>query len=196
MDKQIQPVDFGARRKLEDKKKKMEACNLHSLYPSVSPSTHFTYLGTSSPQLPLPRRLRPLTLRAANGDSEKVRDGPVPRDTTPSLTPSETVEIRFRPRGSRKRRQQYKENVGDDMSPMMKAKSEAPLKKWEDMTLSEKALELYVGEKGLLFWLNKLAYASIYAVIGGWILFRFVGPSLNLYQLDSAPLSPTSIFKT
>ncbi|KAJ6682203.1 hypothetical protein OIU74_020448 [Salix koriyanagi] len=57
------------------------------------------------------------------------------------------------------------------------------------------AIELYVGEKGALFWLNKFAYASIYIVIGGWILFRFVGPSLNLYQLDTAPLSPSSILK-
>lgn len=68
-------------------------------------------------------------------------------------------------------------------------------KTWEEMTLNEKALELYVGEKGLLFWLNKLAYASIYIVIGGWILFRFVGPALNLYQLDTPPLDPKNILK-
>lgn len=58
------------------------------------------------------------------------------------------------------------------------------------MSLGEKALELYVGEKGLLFWINKFAYASIYIVIGAWICFRFVGPALNLYQLDAPPLSP------
>ncbi len=63
------------------------------------------------------------------------------------------------------------------------------------MSITEKAIELYVGEKGMLFWLNKFAYASIFIVIGAWILFRFVGPALNLYQLDSAPLSPSSIFK-
>lgn len=70
-----------------------------------------------------------------------------------------------------------------------------PPKEWESMSLNEKAVELYMGEKGLLFWLNKFAYASIFIVIGGWILFRFVGPSLNLYQLDTPPLSPQSMFK-
>ncbi|PKI78081.1 hypothetical protein CRG98_001531 [Punica granatum] len=114
----------------------------------------------------------------------------------PPITPPDTVEIRFR-RGSRRRRQQQQQ-VGEDGRPMnaqaMK-EAAAPPKKWEEMSLREKAVELYVGEKGLLFWLNKFAYASIFIVIGAWILFRFVGPSLNLYQLDSSPLSPTSMFK-
>ena len=68
-------------------------------------------------------------------------------------------------------------------------------KKWEDMSMAEKAVEQYMGEKGVLYWLNKFAYASIFIVIGGWILFRFVGPSLNLYQLDTPPLAPGSMFK-
>lgn len=76
-----------------------------------------------------------------------------------------------------------------------KGKKTEVQKPWEEMTLNEKAMELYVGEKGLLFWLNKLAYASIYIVIGGWILFRFVGPALNLYQLDTPPLDPKNILK-
>lgn len=73
--------------------------------------------------------------------------------------------------------------------------SSGKAKKWEEMSVVEKAMELYMGEKGLLFWLNKFAYASIFIMIGGWIVFRFVGPSLNLYQLDTPPLSPTSVFK-
>lgn len=73
--------------------------------------------------------------------------------------------------------------------------SEKPPKKWEDMSLTEKAIELYVGEKGALFWLNKFAYASIFIMIGAWIVFRFVGPALNLYQLDAPPLAPTDTFK-
>lgn len=77
----------------------------------------------------------------------------------------------------------------------MKAKTAAHPKDWESMTLTEKVVELYMGEKGILFWLNKFAYASIFIIIGGWIVFRFVGPALNLYQLDSPPLAPTSIFK-
>ncbi|CAN6311761.1 unnamed protein product [Urochloa humidicola] len=67
-------------------------------------------------------------------------------------------------------------------------------KEWEEMSLAEKAVELYVGEKGLLFWLNKFAYASIFIMVGAWILFRFVGPSLGLYQLDAPPLPPTAVF--
>ncbi|KAJ7530714.1 hypothetical protein O6H91_14G016100 [Diphasiastrum complanatum] len=76
-------------------------------------------------------------------------------------------------------------------------KSEAisrPQKSWEAMTLPEKAWELYVGEKGMLFWLNKLAYTSIFVVVGGWILFRFIGPALGLYQLDSPLLPPDQAF--
>lgn len=76
-----------------------------------------------------------------------------------------------------------------------KAAADPPPKKWEEMSITEKAIELYVGEKGLLFWLNKFAYASIFIIIGAWILFRFVGPALNLYELDSPPLSPTKMFK-
>ncbi|PIN06202.1 hypothetical protein CDL12_21250 [Handroanthus impetiginosus] len=106
------------------------------------------------------------------------------------ITPPGTVEIRFR-RGSRKRRKQQQDGVADKMQS-----KQAPIRKdWDSMTLSEKAIELYVGEKGALYWLNKFAYASIFIVIGGWILFRLVGPALNLYQLDAPPLSPTSMFK-
>ena len=76
-----------------------------------------------------------------------------------------------------------------------KAAVDTAPKKWEEMSIAEKAIELYMGEKGLLFWLNKFAYASIFIVIGAWILFQFIGPALNLYELDSPPLSPTSMFK-
>ncbi|XP_057541115.1 uncharacterized protein LOC130818875 [Amaranthus tricolor] len=113
-------------------------------------------------------------------------------NTSENLEPPETVEIKFR-RGSRKRQRQ--QNLNED--PMKKfGNEEVQVKKdWESMSLSEKAIELYMGEKGLLFWINKFAYASIFIVIGGWILFRFVGPSLNLYQLDTPPLAPDNMFK-
>uniref|UniRef100_A0A7N0UGM1 Uncharacterized protein n=1 Tax=Kalanchoe fedtschenkoi TaxID=63787 RepID=A0A7N0UGM1_KALFE len=99
------------------------------------------------------------------------------------------VEIRFR-RGSRRR---YKEDV-DGGGRAVEEEKKKP-KTWEEMSINEKAVELYVGEKGLLFWLNKFAYASIFIMIGVWILFRFAGPALNLYQLDTPPLAPTSVFK-
>ncbi|KAK1423566.1 hypothetical protein QVD17_18870 [Tagetes erecta] len=110
-----------------------------------------------------------------------------------SLPPSEdtdTVKIKFK-RGARRKARRRQEN-GD---VMMMEKKEVVKKDWESMTITEKALELYVGEKGLLFWINKFAYASIYIIIGAWILFRFVGPALNLYQLDAPPLSPTDVLK-
>ncbi|XP_059293068.1 uncharacterized protein LOC132046456 [Lycium ferocissimum] len=112
---------------------------------------------------------------------------------TPPITPPNTVEIRFSRRPSKRRKQKEEE--------MMNARKQAvkpkpPPKDWESMNLTEKAIELYVGEKGLLFWLNKFAYASIFIIIGGWILFRFVGPALDLYQLDTpTPLAPESMFK-
>ncbi|KAI3466974.1 hypothetical protein Pfo_023637 [Paulownia fortunei] len=108
----------------------------------------------------------------------------------PPITPPDTVQIRFN-RGSRRRRKQQQDGVTDKMTP----KQASVPKDWDSMTLTEKAAELYMGEKGLLFWLNKFAYASIFIVIGGWILFRFVGPALNLYQLDNPPFAPTSMFK-
>lgn len=114
-----------------------------------------------------------------------------PPAAAPPVTPPNTVEIRFR-RGSRRRRKIEEGVVLDGKA--MKTQSKVP-KDWDSMTPAEKAMELYMGEKGLLFWLNKFAYASIFIIIGGWILFRFVGPALNLYQLDSSPLPPTSMFK-
>lgn len=113
-----------------------------------------------------------------NGSEEKVSQ------------PLDGVEIRFK-RGSRRRMREG----GSGEGQTGKKAEKSVQKPWEEMTLNEKALELYVGEKGLLFWLNKLAYASIYIVIGGWILFRFVGPALNLYQLDTPPLDPKNILK-
>lgn len=110
-------------------------------------------------------------------------------------TPTDTVGIRFKKRSRRKAKQQREQREGQGGGErFIKAEAAVP-KKWEEMSLGEQALELYLGEKGLLYWINKFAYASIFIVIGAWILFRFVGPALNLYQLDSAPLSPAAILK-
>ncbi|KAJ9564565.1 hypothetical protein OSB04_000531 [Centaurea solstitialis] len=111
-----------------------------------------------------------------------------PSDKTPS------VQIKFR-RGARRKTRRDQENESNEKDMWMGRKKEVVKKEWEEMTIKEKALELYVGEKGLLFWINKFAYASIYIIIGAWILFRFVGPALNLYQLDTPPLSPTDVLK-
>ncbi|KXZ46127.1 hypothetical protein GPECTOR_46g196 [Gonium pectorale] len=54
---------------------------------------------------------------------------------------------------------------------------------WDSMPLGQKLTELYLGRRGILFWANKAAYASAFLLLGGWILFRFVGPALGLYKL-------------
>ena len=56
---------------------------------------------------------------------------------------------------------------------------------WENMSTFERAGELWAGERGALFWANKIAYASVFVLIGSWIVFRFVGPALGLYSLTS-----------
>ncbi|KAH8479396.1 hypothetical protein H0E87_010666 [Populus deltoides] len=114
-------------------------------------------------QLCFLRRQRSLSLNATNSTSS---DETPPAAQPPTITPPDTVEIRFK-RGSRRRTRMQKGDGGVGASQPVKAQASAP-KKWEDMSLSEKAIELYVGEKG---------------------------PSLNLYQLDTAPLSPSSILK-
>ncbi|GAV87521.1 hypothetical protein CFOL_v3_30947 [Cephalotus follicularis] len=173
----------------------METNFLQSLASKSLPSTiHIlTKPFTTIPQtqILLPFRRQSLRVSSTNSTSSSDTSG---KDDPPMVPPpQDTVEIRFK-RGSRRRARQLQED-GDGVSPI-KAKAKAPIpKKWEDMSLTEKAIELYVGEKGALFWLNKFAYASIYIVIGAWILFRFVGPALNLYQLDTPPLPPTSMFK-
>ncbi|CAI8609037.1 unnamed protein product [Vicia faba] len=112
----------------------------------------------------------------------------------PTTTPAEPVELRLKRRLRRQAKRQ-RENGTVTNSIEQPSKAKAAPKKWEEMNLTEKALELYVGEKGALFWLNKFAYASIYIMIGAWIVFRFVGPALNVYQLDSPLLSPADVLK-
>ncbi|KAK9072598.1 hypothetical protein SSX86_009033 [Deinandra increscens subsp. villosa] len=115
-------------------------------------------------------------------------------DPLPASSDTKAVQIKFK-RGARRKTRRKEENGSNENMMMMGKKEEVVKKDWEAMTVREKALELYVGEKGLLFWINKFAYASIYIIIGAWILFRFVGPALNLYQLDAPPLSPTDVLK-
>ena len=48
---------------------------------------------------------------------------------------------------------------------VMKAQVSDLLKKWKDMNIIEKSIELYTGQKDLLFWLKVFSYASIFIVI-------------------------------
>ena len=61
------------------------------------------------------------------------------------------------------------------------------------MDWGERLTELYLGDRGALFWINKAAYASIFIVIGGWAIFRFVLPALGLYKLSSDLLAPPNL---
>lgn len=157
---------------------------------------------TTSSQIPTTtqhhhRHLRPLTLArikckssSSSSDSNITTSNSSGNASPPVPPPTPPPEqVLFR-RGRRRSRKEKEDAAVATGQPKKVEK-----KDWDSMTMSEKAVELYVGEKGILFWLNKLAYASIYVMIGGWILFRFVGPALNLYQLDSAPLPPTALLK-
>ncbi|KAH7442762.1 hypothetical protein KP509_02G000100 [Ceratopteris richardii] len=125
--------------------------------------------------------VRILASASENSDSES-NDGEV---ASSSLGLSvEEIEEKFR-----KRRRSSKGKRGE-----AKAQPKPQPKDFESMTLAEKAWELYVGEKGALYWLNKIAYAAIFVIVGGWVVFRFVGPALNLYQLESPLLPPDQVF--
>jgi hypothetical protein len=62
---------------------------------------------------------------------------------------------------------------------------------WEQLTAAEKLNQLYMGDRGALFWLNKAAYVACFGLVGGWIVFRFVGPALGLYQLSNTSGLPS-----
>ncbi|KAK9814076.1 hypothetical protein WJX72_000357 [[Myrmecia] bisecta] len=64
---------------------------------------------------------------------------------------------------------------------------------WADMNVFQKVTELYVGRRGVLFWAAKLSYGAIFVLIGAWIVFRFVGPSLGLYNLSNDIQSPSPL---
>ncbi|CAA7410721.1 unnamed protein product [Spirodela intermedia] len=146
------------------------------------------------PSRPRAVSLRWLRVSATTGDGPlEEEDGGVSEGKSAAAprAPPGTLKIRYRSISRKQARKREEEESAAAAAPPPKP----PAKAWEEMTVGEKAVELYVGEKGLLFWLNKFAYASIFIVIGGWILFRFVGPSLGFYQLDAAPLSPSSLLK-
>eukprot|EP00882_Tetradesmus_deserticola_P004622 GHRQ01004872.1.p2 GENE.GHRQ01004872.1~~GHRQ01004872.1.p2 ORF type:complete len:166 (+),score=56.83 GHRQ01004872.1:209-706(+) len=61
---------------------------------------------------------------------------------------------------------------------------------WERMSAPEKVAELYLGQRGMLFWANKAAWAAVWVVGGAWVLFRFVGPAVGLYKLQGDLMGP------
>lgn len=61
---------------------------------------------------------------------------------------------------------------------------------WDEMSPVKKATELYVGQRGFLFWSTKLSLAGIGVLAGAWVLFRFVGPLVAGYKLANDINSP------
>ncbi len=61
---------------------------------------------------------------------------------------------------------------------------------WDEMDPFQKANQLYMGQRGFLFWANKAALWSVGGLIVGWAIFRFVGPALGLYQLANDLSTP------
>jgi len=54
---------------------------------------------------------------------------------------------------------------------------------WDNMDPLEKMNELYLGQRGFLFWSTKLATNGVVVLGVAWVLFRIVGPALGLYKL-------------
>ena len=54
---------------------------------------------------------------------------------------------------------------------------------WERMSVAQRAVELYQGRRGFLFWATQAAWYSVIGVGFGWVLFRFVLPGIGLYKL-------------
>mmetsp|Transcript_28614 Transcript_28614/g.93479 ORF Transcript_28614/g.93479 Transcript_28614/m.93479 type:complete len:147 (+) Transcript_28614:1773-2213(+) len=46
------------------------------------------------------------------------------------------------------------------------------------------AWDIWAGEKGVLFWLNEIAWKGSISLIIAWIIFRFGLPALGLYTLS------------
>ena len=180
----------------------METTSLSSLSPTIL-TRHCSLPSTKShnqiffPQNHASFRFNPISCTNSDGTSSSNDDGNGMPDSVqkPTASPPGAVGVRFKRRSRRQSRQQKENGAASSRAQFAKAEESSSKKKWEEMSIGEKATELYVGEKGVLFWLNKFAYASIFIMIGAWILFRFVGPALNIYQLDSPPLSPDAIFK-
>lgn len=63
-------------------------------------------------------------------------------------------------------------------------------KKPEEMSSAERLIDWWLGETGGLYWLNKLSWGAIIFTVVAWILFRFIGPQIGLYQLEDNLLGP------
>lgn len=61
---------------------------------------------------------------------------------------------------------------------------------WEEMDPIEKATELYLGERGILYWSTQLTIGGLVLLVVAWVGFRFIGPALGLYSLTNDISTP------
>eukprot|EP00850_Spirogloea_muscicola_P014977 SM000111S18800 [mRNA] locus=s111:255334:256342:+ [translate_table: standard] len=125
-----------------------------------------------------PRRAVPGRAAAAAQDGGQESDAP--------KSNVEELEARL---GIGRKRRSSQTSVAQQQKPAQESPKTQP-KDWESRSLPEKAVELWAGNKGALYWLNKLAVWSLYILVGSWVAFRFIGPALGLYQLESPLLPP------
>ncbi len=62
---------------------------------------------------------------------------------------------------------------------------------WDEMSVPEKIGELYLGQRGILFWTSQLAWYGSGVLVAAWVVFRIVLPNLGLYKLNGDLLPPT-----
>eukprot|EP00252_Welwitschia_mirabilis_P016637 TRINITY_DN367_c0_g1_i1.p1 TRINITY_DN367_c0_g1~~TRINITY_DN367_c0_g1_i1.p1 ORF type:complete len:172 (+),score=22.72 TRINITY_DN367_c0_g1_i1:184-699(+) len=164
-----------------------------SAIPTVTPLNLFSYHCGSKTCLVSSISFNQTTrVRVSNALNEETGMPDENADTdlrTRETLQIETVEER---KGLRKRTKPRRKHKAASVS--LSSETETKKESSKEKSLLQKAVEIYLGEKGILFWLNKISYSSIFVVIGAWILFRFVGPSLGLYNLQSPLLEPTKAF--
>jgi hypothetical protein len=162
------------------KKKQRPTTAASAMTPLLLPSPplppgvlHFS----SKPTALHARRLGRVPSAASDGGSsgESSPAATDPSTTTDATTPPKPTGVKNRLRARNQSRRAQLDTPPEVVATPKKKKAaaapprrESPRapKKWEEMSLAEKALELYVGEKGMLFWLNKFAYASIFIMAG------------------------------
>eukprot|EP01026_Neomeris_dumetosa_P003704 TRINITY_DN1099_c1_g1_i1.p2 TRINITY_DN1099_c1_g1~~TRINITY_DN1099_c1_g1_i1.p2 ORF type:complete len:177 (+),score=22.03 TRINITY_DN1099_c1_g1_i1:33-533(+) len=128
----------------------------------------------------------------------KAQEQKQEKPVQPTLTKEQQDEAMIRAleaRGRKKskqlekqQQQQQEDMKKNDLPPSNRAEwKEGQLfpEGWENMDAGQKLFELWTGERGMLFWMNKIAYGALFVIVGGWVLFRFVGPTLGLYELQS-----------
>ena len=105
----------------------------------------------------------------------------------------EAFESRLRGGDSAGRKKKMNDSVSGNAT-MSAANRRAEWKKgqlfpegWEEMDPIEKATELYLGERGILYWSTQLTIGGLVLLVVAWVGFRFIGPALGLYQLTNEP---------